>query len=177
MSGRIVLVSDDPDFFEYISSKLLLRKSDIFSRLGFDDIPKNLDKLQNSLLIINSENYEEQTLSIIELSLNSSIIVFAYNVDENFKISVYNKGGFSLITPMTPDEEFKAVVISSLRLLDVYDKNLLYQEMLVKKGVINNNEVLLDYNAILDNELDKLRNKFLPSVLVAISPDDTTKFL
>ena len=142
MSGRIVLVSDDPDFFEYISSKLLLRKSDVFSKLGFDDIPQNLDQLQNSLLIINSENYEEQTLSIIELSLNSSIIVFAYNVDETFKVNVYKKGGFALITPMTSDEEFKAIVISSLRLLDVYDKNLLYQEMLVKKGVINNNEVL-----------------------------------
>ena len=36
MQSRIVLISDDVDFFEYISPKLNLRKSDELFKFGFD---------------------------------------------------------------------------------------------------------------------------------------------
>ena len=56
MQSQIVLVSDDSDFFEYIFSKLLLRKSDEIIRLSFDNVPEKLDLLSQAIFVINSEN-------------------------------------------------------------------------------------------------------------------------
>ena len=40
MADKVVLVSDDSDFFEYLKSKLPLRKSDELFCFSFDDIPQ-----------------------------------------------------------------------------------------------------------------------------------------
>ena len=42
---RIVLISDDSDFFEYISPKLILRKSDELFRFSFDEVLEKLHLL------------------------------------------------------------------------------------------------------------------------------------
>ena len=52
MLGRVVLVSDDKDFFEYIIPKLLLRKSDELFRFSFDELTEKFHQLNSSLLII-----------------------------------------------------------------------------------------------------------------------------
>ena len=177
MKSRIILVSNDSDFFEYIFSKLLLRKNDEILRLKFDEIPENLEKLHNSLLIINSENFEEQTLALMDLCFQSTNIIFAFNEILQFKINVYKKGAFAFLTPMNTDEEFQAIILSALHHLSIYTKNLLYSKMLIKKNIINNNGVLLEYSSILDQELEKQKQNSSYSILMAISPDDTTKFL
>ena len=79
---------------------------------------------------------------------------------------------------MTPEEEFQAVLISALRISSLMKKNKMYREILEKKNLIKfTNEVLLDYNLILDQELEKIHESASTSVLAAISPDDKTKFL
>ena len=178
MQSRIVLVSDDSDFFEYVFSKFLLRKNDEVYRLKFDELPEKMHLLNPSVLIINSENAEEQTLGLLNFAENAQTVVFAYNEDEEFKIKAFQSGAFAFLTPMTPDEEFQAVLISALGVTSLVEKNLKYRELLVKKNLIKpNNEVLLDYNAVLDQELEKIQKGASTSVLVAISPDDKTKFL
>lgn len=178
MQSRIVLVSDDSDFFEYVFSKFLLRKNDEVYRLKFDELPEKMHLLNPSVLIINSENAEEQTLGLLNFAENAQAVVFAYNEDEEFKIKAFQSGAFAFLTPMTPDEEFQAVLISALGVTSLVEKNLKYRELLVKKNLIKpNNEVLLDYNAVLDQELEKIQKGASTSVLVAISPDDKTKFL
>ena len=56
MHGKIVLISDDADFFEYIVPKLSLRNSDELYRYKFKEIPDKLHLFESSLLIVNSEN-------------------------------------------------------------------------------------------------------------------------
>ena len=175
---QIVLVSDDSDFFEYIASKLLLRKNDELFLLKFEEIPDNLYNTEGSVLIINSENSEEQTIELLKLSFDATVIVFAYNEYKDFKSKVLRAGAYSFVTPLTPEEEFQAVLISALRISSLMKKNKMYREILEKKNLIKfTNEVLLDYNLILDQELEKIHESASTSVLAAISPDDKTKFL
>ncbi len=178
MQSRIVLVSDDSDFFDYIFSKFLLRKNDAVYRLKFDELPEKMYQIKPSVLIINSENAEIKTLELLNISDYIPSIVFAYNEVEQFRISAYKNGAFAMITPMTSDEEFQAVLVSALGFTSIAEQNSRYREMLVKKNLIKPaNEVLLDYNAMLDQELEKIQKSSVTSVLVAISPDEKTKFL
>ena len=62
MQNRIVLVSDDSDFFEYFIARLALRKSDELFRFDFDSLPSKIHMLRTSVLVINSENAENKTL-------------------------------------------------------------------------------------------------------------------
>ena len=61
MAGRIVLISDDPDFFEYIRQKLELRKSDELFTFPFDSVPEKLQLIDSAVLVVNSENAEDKT--------------------------------------------------------------------------------------------------------------------
>ena len=70
MQSRIVLISDDIDFFEYVYSKLNLRKSDELFKFSFDDIPNKIHLLSTSVLIINSENASQKTLELLKLTKN-----------------------------------------------------------------------------------------------------------
>ena len=95
MQNKIVLISDDSDFFDYIIPKLSLRKSDEVFRFGFYELPDKVHLLKSSLLIINSENHYEQTLELLDIVNDVPIIVFSYNDDEKFKIEAYKKGMYA----------------------------------------------------------------------------------
>lgn len=178
MQGRVVLITNDSDFFEFIAPKLKLRKSDELFRFKFEDIPEKLHLLQTSVLIINSESSKEQTLELLKLLKGSPAIVFSFNEDEIFKLSCLKSGALSYFTPMTSDEEIDVGLSSALNVSSLLIKNLRYREILEKNNCITpNNEVFLDYTNVLDRELDKINKTSTPSVLVAISPNEKTKFL
>ena len=172
------MVSEDKDFFEYIIPKLAIRKYDELFRFSFDEIPEKLHLMQNSLIIINSENNKEQTLELLEILKNNASIVFSFNDDEEFRIDAYKAGMFDYITILTKDKEFEAKVSSALNYISSLEKNNMYREILVKNNIITkHNEVFLDYVNILDRELAKIQDKSASAILVAISPDEKTKFL
>lgn len=178
MQGRVVLITNDSDFFEFIAPKLKLRKSDELFRFKFEDIPEKLHLLQTSVLIINSESSKEQTLELLKLLKGSPAIVFSFNEDEIFKLLCLKSGALSYFTPMTSDEEIDVGLSSALNVSSLLIKNLRYREILEKNNCITpNNEVFLDYTNVLDRELDKINKTSTPSVLVAISPNEKTKFL
>ncbi len=172
MIGRVVLVSDDSDFFEYILPKINLRKEDELYRFCFDELPEKLDTLYNSLWIINSEKSQDKCLELLELLKGPPTLVFGYNEDEQYKVECLKSGGFSYLSYFTSPEEFDAIVTSAFNQLSVMNKQEQYRKILVEHNLITqNNEVFLDYNKILDNELGN------SSILLAISPNDKTKFL
>lgn len=175
---RIVLISDDVDFFEYITSKLVLRKSDELYRFSFDNVLDKIHLLLSSVLIINSENSYDKTLELLGVIKGTPSVVFAYNEDNEFKIKVHKFGAFAYITMFTPDEEFQAKMLPALNMASTLEKNSRYREMLVRNNLLTaNNEVFLDYKVILDKELEKLSNGASSAILAAISPNDKTKFL
>ena len=178
MQNRIVLISDDSDFFEYISSKLKLRKSDELYRYSFDELPEKIQLINSSLLIINSENSEDKTLELLEIAKGTPSIVFSFNDNENFRIKAYRNGALDFITLSTSDEELEAKLVPALNIVSSFEKNNLYREMLVKNNLVTqNNEVFLDYNNMLDREIEKIKTGSISAVLAAISPNDKTKFL
>ena len=84
----------------------------------------------------------------------------------------------AFVTPLTDDNEFKAKLVSALKLASILEKNKQYREILVKKNLIMpNNEVMLDYTSVLDRELEKIAAASSSAVLAAISPNEKTKFL
>lgn len=178
MHGKIVLISDDADFFEYIVPKLSLRNSDELYRYKFKEIPDKLHLFESSLLIVNSENRQEQTLDLLDVVNSIPVIVFAYNEDDDFKVNAYKKGMFAYFTLSTPDDVIEAQLIPALHFVSSIEKNTMYRDMLVKNNLITkNNEVFLDFADVLDRELEKIHNSSSAASLVAISPDDKSKFL
>lgn len=178
MQSRIVLISDDVDFFEYIYSKLNLRKSDELFKFSFEDIPNKIHLLSTSVLIINSENSSQKTLELLRLTKNIPAIVFAFNDNDNLRLQVYTLGALAFLTPFTSDEEFWAITVNGLNIASMQMKYLQYREMLVKNNLIlKNNEVFTDYASILDKELETISSTGRKAVLVAISPNDKSKFL
>lgn len=178
MQGRVVLITNDSDFFEFIVPKLKLRKSDELFRFKFEDIPEKLHLLQTSVLIINSESSKEQTIELLRMLKGNPTIIFSFNEDENFKIACLKAGALSYFTPMTSDDEIDIGLTSALNVSSLLIKNLRYREILEKNNCITpNNEVFLDYVNVLDRELDKINKTSTPSVLAAISPNEKTKFL
>lgn len=178
MQSRIVLISDDVDFFEYISPKLNLRKSDELFKFGFDEVPEKIHLLTTSLLIINSENAITKTIELLKLVKNLPSLIFAFNENEELRLQVYKLGALAFLTPFTTDDEFSAKLANGLNMASILMKNLQYREMLVRNNlVLKNNEVFIDYATILDKELEVINSTGRKAVLVAISPNDKTKFL
>ena len=178
MQSRIVLISDDVDFFEYIYQKLNLRKSDELFKFKFEEIPKKIHLLSTSLLIINSENSSGKTLELLQLIKGLPAIIFGFNDNEDLRIKVCKLGALAFLTPMVSDEEFWAIVTTGLNLSSLQMKALQYREILVKNNLIlKNNEVFIDYTTIIDDELKKINATSRKAVLVAISPNDKSKFL
>lgn len=178
MAGRIVLVSDDSDFFDYIRQKLELRKYDELSMLSFDKVPEKLPLIDSSVLIVNSENREEKTLDLLKLLKVTPIIVFAFNEEEIFRRKCYRAGMFDFMTILTPDAEFRARMIPALSVSAILDKNKRYRDILVNNNKLTpNNEVYLDYNYILDRELEEINSGRKIAVFGAVAPNDKTKFL
>lgn len=178
MQSRIILISNDSDFFEYFTPKLNLRKSDELFKFRFEVLPEKLHLLENSLLIINSENSEENTLELLELLDSAICFVFAFNENLEFKVNAYRKGAFAYITPLVSNEEFEAKLISALNNLSLIKKSCKYRDLLVKNNLLTqNNEVYIDYKTMLDNELARINSTSAKAVLAAISPNEKSKFL
>ena len=178
MANRIVLISDDSDFYDYIRTKLELRKSDELFSFSFDEVPEKLHMMMSAVLIINSEGNQSKTLDLLKLVKGIPSIVSAYNEDDVFKRKCYREGMFDYITILTSDAEFRARIIPSLNVASILEKNRLYREILAKNNIIaKNNEVFTDYNYIIDNSLQTLAETRQKAVFAAISPSDKTKFM
>lgn len=178
MADRIVLISDDTDFFDYIRLKLELRKSDELFMYSFNEVPEKIHLLDGSLLIINSESSQEKTLELIKIFKNSPSVVVAYNDDEIYKKKCYRTGAFDFITLLTPDSEFRARMIPALSVVTLLNKNKQYRDILVRNKILTpNNEVFADYTSVLDNEISRIKQESVNAVFGAISPDEKSKFL
>ena len=178
MHGKVILISDDEDFFEYILPKLSLRNSDEVFRYRFKEIPDKLYLFESSLLIVNSENKQNQTLDLLDMVNYIPVVVFGYNDDDEFKVNAYKKGMFAYFTLSTPDDVIEAQLIPALHYVSSIEKNTMYRDMLVKNNLITkNNEVFLDFTDVLDRELEKIHKSSSAAALIAISPDDKSKFL
>lgn len=177
MSNKIVLVSDDKDFFEYIRTKLLVRKTDEIFYFSFEEIPEKFHLLDTAVLIINSENNSEKTIDLLKIIKGTPAIVSAYNNDDDFKQRCYKNGAFDFITILTPDAELQARMIPALTVASLLEKNNLYKEILVNHRILTkDNEIFIDYNMILEFQLKNIKNNARKAVFVAISPNDTSKF-
>lgn len=178
MSGKIVLISEDSDFFDYIRSKLELRKSDELFMFSFEAIADKIHLLETSVLIVNSENAKEKTLNLLKIFKNTPIIVSAYNDDDVFRRKCYRLGMFDFMPLLTPDAEFRARIIPALSIAGILEKNKQYRNILIKNNVIQSeNEVFIDYNSILDRELEEICAGTKRAIFGAIAPNDKTKFL
>ena len=167
MQSKIILISDDTDFFEYIVSKLKLRKSDELFRFAFSDLPDKLHLLSSSLLIINSEGHQEQTLQLLDFINDIPTVVFGYNNDDEFVFETYKKGAFLFLTLAASDEEIEAKLIPALKLVTTYEKTALYRDMLVnnklitKNNEVRNNHIIFAVKLIADSDDDELESEEL----------------
>ncbi|GEM_PF-1734832 len=178
MANRIVLISDDSDFFDYIRQKLELRKSDELFSFSFDEIPEKIHLLTTAVLIVNSENTQDKTLGLLKITKGTPSMICAYNEDDIFKRKCLREGAFDFMSILTPDADFRARMIPALSTASILEKNELYREILVKNEYLStNNEVFLNYNYLIDNALLKLNDTQGRAVFGAIAPDDKTKFL
>ena len=123
MHGKVILISDDEDFFEYILPKLSLRNSDEVFRYRFKEIPDKLYLFESSLLIVNSENKQNQTLDLLDMVNYIPVVVFGYNDDDEFKVNAYKKGMFAYFTLSTPDDVIEAQLIPALHYVSSIEKN------------------------------------------------------
>lgn len=178
MSNKIILISDDSNFFDFIEHKLELRKSDDLLMYGFDSIPENFHILENGVLIIDSEKSKEKTLDLLNILKNTPSIVFAFNEDDVFRRKCYRAGVYDFMTPLTSDSEFRARIIPALTVASLLEKNKRYRDFLVNKNIITKeNEVFIDYKSIIDTELADIQNSSRKVVFGAISPNEKSQFL
>ena len=156
MASKIVLVSDDLDFFDYIRAKLELRKSDELFTFSFDMLPEKIHLLKTAVFIVNSENAEEKTLDLLKIFSGLPTIVFSYNEDEVFRRKCFRLGMLDYMTVLTSDSEFRARMIPALAISSLLEKNQQYRDFLVKNEILSeNNEVYINYASILDNEIEQ----------------------
>lgn len=179
MANKIVLISEDTNFFEFIITKLELRKTDELFSFTFDNILENIHHITTSLVIINSEGAHDKTLELLKLLKGTPTIICAYNNDnDSFRKLCYRAGAFDFLTLLTPDSEFRARLIPALTISDLLKKNRTYREILVQKNIITtSNEVYIEYNEILETQLEKIKNNAIKAVFAAISPNEKNKFL
>ncbi|MBE7711894.1 MAG: hypothetical protein E7Z92_07140 [Cyanobacteria bacterium SIG31] len=176
MTNKIVLISDDSNFFDYLRCKLELRKSDELFVFNFDDIPDKIHLLETSVLIVNSENAKEKTLELLSIFKSTPIIVMAYNDDDNFKKKCYRAGMLDFMSLLTPDAEFRTRILPALSLAGLLEKNKQYRNILVKNNILtDNNEVFLNYESVIEKELEEINKRKAKAVFIAISPSDKTK--
>lgn len=178
MQNKIVLISDDSDFFEYIIPKLKLRKSDEIFQFKYEELPDKIHMLSSALLIINSENHQEQTLQLLDIIKDTPTVIFGYNHNDEFVLETYKKGALCFLTLSASDEEIEAKLIPALNLVSYAEKSALYREMLVNNNIISkNNEVFLDFTNVLEREINNIHKNSVTSTLTAIAADDKTKFI
>lgn len=178
MANKIVLISDDLNFFDFIKSKLELRKDDELFTFDFNSILDKVHFLKNNVLIVNSENSQEKTLDLLKIFKFTPVIVTAFNDDEKFKKKCYYSGALDFITLLISDSEFRARLLPSLKFAGVLEKNENYRNLLINKDIIfENNEVFRVYEEIIDIELEKLKKTKRKAIFGAISPSDNSKLM
>lgn len=178
MSGRVVLVSDDSNFFDYIRAKIALRKSDELFTFSFYELIEAVHLLDTAVFIVDSESSQEKTLDLLNIIKGAPVIVSAFNEDEKFKKKAYTAGMFDYITLLVSNSEFQARLVPAFAVASLLEKNKQYREVLINKNIMSStNEVYIDYNYILDKELEKIYAKSEKAVFLAISPSETSKFL
>lgn len=179
MANQIVLISEDTDFFDYIITKLELRKTDELFTFSFDNILENLHHITTSMVIINSESSNEKTLELLKLLKGTPTIVCTFNNDnETFRKQCFRAGAFDFISLLISDSEFRARTLPALTIADLLKKNNKYREILVQKNILaKNNEVYVNYETILDHNLSLIKDKSIKAVFGAISPNEKSKFL
>ncbi len=176
MTSKIVLISDDKDFFDYIRNKLELRKSDELFTFSFESILNKIHLLNTSLLIINAENQYEKAIELVKLFKNTPVIVTAYNDDSMFMKKCFRAGAIDFISLLTPDSEFRAKILPALNIVSLLKKNKQYRNLLIKNNLIDtNNEVFLNYERIIDSELENIQKEQKKAVFMAISPSDKSR--
>ena len=178
MGNKIVLVSDDSDFFEYIRAKLELRKSDELFTFSFDQIPDKIQFIQTAVIIVNSESSNEKTLDFLGLFNGTPIIISAYNDDDTFRRKCYRAGAFDFITIMIPDAEFRAKMIPALSVSTLLLKNKQYRDILVdNKYIMPENDIYVGYEELLDKYLQEISSTGVNAVFGAIAPNEKSKYL
>lgn len=178
MTGKIILISDDKDFFEFIRSKLELRKSDELFLFSFEQIIKKQTLLSNGVLIVNSENNKDKTLELIDSFKNLPIIVMSFNEDESFMKKCFRAGAIDFMPLLVPDSEFRARMIPALSILSLIDKNNRYHKILEKKGVLApESDIFLDYTEVLDTKIEEINLTSQKAVFAAVSANESGKFL
>ena len=177
MSGKIILVSDDIDFYEFILPKLSVKNYEHIIKSNFDSFIDNIDSLENSIIIVNSENNQNRTLELLTIISDSPIIVFSYNYDEQFMTDAYNAGMFSYITLTTSDKTFKAILQPAIKYLSLKNKNERYRKLLVLNKVIDiHNEIYHNSKQILEHELLNIDFENENMIIAAICSDEKSKF-
>ena len=111
MSGRVVLVSDDSNFFDYIRAKIALRKSDELFTFSFYELIEAVHLLDTAVFIVDSESSQEKTLDLLNIIKGAPVIVSAFNEDEKFKKKAYTAGMFDYITLLVSNSEFQARLV------------------------------------------------------------------
>ncbi len=178
MSNKIILVSEDLNFFEYFIQKLRLRKSDEIFRFSFEKLVSNFHLVNTSVIILNADNNFENSLEILKLINEAPCIIFSLNEIQTKKNKFLKNGAIDFITPFNTEEEINQKLNIALKISSYLDKKEHYRKFLIKGGIISeNNEVYLDYKSIIESELERINSNSIPAVLVAISPNEKTKFL
>ena len=178
MPNHIVLISDDSDFFDYIKTKLELRKSDELLTINFAQVPDKLSLLQKSVLIVNSENAGQKTIDLLNIfNYCTPIIVTAYNDDEVFKRKCYRAGMLDFIPLLTTDAEFRARMLPALNFSTILEKNEQYRKMLVKTKILDpSNEIFLKTENIIETALKDIKTFNYSAVFAVISADEKSKY-
>jgi len=178
MANKIALISDDLNFYDYMKDKINMRKSDELFVFKFDDVPSKIQYLKSAIFIINSEGVQEKTLQLLALLKGIPSAVFGYNEDVDFKQKCYEAGVLDYMTLLVSDEEFQARLVPLLSVASIIEKSLQYRRLLVSNNIMaKNNEVYVNYELILESELEKVIENSESAVFFAISPNENDKFL
>ena len=178
MASKIVLISDDLNFFDFIKLKLELRKSDEIFSFTFDSVTEKIHLLASSVIIIDAENSKERTLDLLAILRGIPTIVFVYNDDENYRRKCFRVGAFDFMPLLISDSDFRARMIPAFTVASILEKNSYYRSILEDGNFISKeNEVFLDYTNIIDRELKSINLNVKKAVFLAISPNEKNKYL
>ena len=178
MTNKIALISDDSNFFEYLKSKPELRKSDKLYTFSFEEIPTNFDFLENSIIIVDSENAKSKTLELLSLFEETPVIVMAYNEDNVFKNKCYRAGMFDYMSILITDSEFRARILSAFKVASIIEKKSQYKSFLVQNKILaDGKDIYTDYKNTIKLLLQDLKTSSRAGVLLALSPNEKEKFI
>ena len=132
MQNRVVLVSNDNNFFEFMLPRLSLRKNDDVFRFSYNVFLEKISLLSASIIILDSENYKDNILYILKNHSDLPIIVFGYNEDLEFKKEILKFGVPYYITPLTTKNEFQYIFKNLLKIAALQERNRFFKSILIE---------------------------------------------